>query len=247
MTHGETIDSDGPDFSAQLRLLRTREPVPTEIAKGLIADLLSGASLPGDRLPSERELSSAIGVARSVVRDALRLLTLLGIIEVRQGNGSYYRATESELLPKVVEWGLLLGQRSTDEFIEARCCVEIALASLAAERRTEEDLLDLRSLLRKMEAASTTQDFIDADTAFHLRLAETAGNSVLAGILLSIRSLIQVWITRVTESAEFNVQSYEEHVRILAAIEEQDESRAATAMEAHLKSAAAKLIRVLEA
>ena len=68
--------------------------------------------MPGDRIPSERELSRTLGVGRSSVRDALKPLTLLGIIDVRQGDGTYLRATESELLPKAIEWGLLLGEQS---------------------------------------------------------------------------------------------------------------------------------------
>ena len=96
---------------------------------------MSGVLLPGDRLPSERELSRTFGVGRSAVRDALKPLTLLGIIDVRQGDGTYLRATESELLPKAVEWGLLLGQPGALDLVEARRHIEVALATLAAQRR----------------------------------------------------------------------------------------------------------------
>src|SRR5271165_5773881 len=91
--------------------LQAREPISAEIAKKLLDYLLSGVLVPGDRLPSERELSKAFGVGRSAIRDALKPLTLLGIIDVRQGDGTFLRATESEFLPKVIEWGLLLGER----------------------------------------------------------------------------------------------------------------------------------------
>ncbi|MGA2529564.1 MAG: FadR/GntR family transcriptional regulator [Acidimicrobiales bacterium] len=231
----------------QLSLLSGREPLSSEIAKGLIEYLVSGVLLPGDRLPSERELSSALGVGRSVVREALKLLTLLGIIEVRQGDGSYLRATSSELLPKVVEWGLLLGEPRTEELIEARCIIEAALASLAAKRRSDRDLLDLRGLLNGMKVATTAKEFIEADTEFHLRLATAARNNVLEGVLLNIRSLIHVWITRVTTEASSTTPSYKEHAPIMEAVESQDPEAAARAMEDHLNSAAAKLQRILEA
>jgi GntR family transcriptional regulator, transcriptional repressor for pyruvate dehydrogenase complex len=227
--------------------VEAREPVSAEIARKLLDYLLSGVLLPGDRLPSERELSRTFGVGRSAVRDALKPLTLLGIIDVRQGDGTYLRATESELLPKAVEWGLLLGERRALDLVEARRHIEVALATLAAQRRSEEDLRELRKLLRQMEEARSDDEFIDADIAFHLRLAEAAGNSVLSGILTNIRSLIQVWITRVTYAAESVAPSYREHVPIMEAVEAKDPAAAAAAMAAHMDSAGAKLTRTLEA
>lgn len=231
----------------ELLRVEAREPVSAEIARKLLDYLLSGVLLPGERLPSERELSRTFGVGRSAVRDALKPLTLLGIIEVRQGDGTYLRATESELLPKAVEWGLLLGERRAVDLVEARRHIEVALATLAAQRRSEEDLRDMRRLLRQMQDAGSDDEFIEADMAFHLRLAEAAGNSVLAGILTNIRSLIQVWITRVTYAADSVAPSYQEHVPIMEAVETGDPVAAAAAMGAHLDSAGAKLNKTLEA
>jgi GntR family transcriptional regulator, transcriptional repressor for pyruvate dehydrogenase complex len=231
----------------ELLRVEAREPVSAEIARKLLDYLLSGELLPGDRLPSERELSRTFGVGRSAVRDALKPLTLLGIIDVRQGDGTYLRATESELLPKAVEWGLLLGERRAIDLVEARWHIEVALATLAAQRRSEEDLRDMRRLLRQMQDAGSADEFIEADVAFHLRLAGAARNSVLAGILTNIRSLIEVWITRVTYAADSVVPSYQEHVPIMEAVEAGDPAAAAAAMGAHLDSAGAKLTRTLEA
>lgn len=236
-----------PEPAHELLRVEAREPVSAEIARKLLDYLLSGVLLPGERLPSERELSRTFGVGRSAVRDALKPLTLLGIIEVRQGDGTYLRATESELLPKAVEWGLLLGERRAVDLVEARRHIEVALATLASQRRSEEDLRDMRRLLRQMQDAGSDDEFIEADMAFHLRLAEAAGNSVLAGILTNIRSLIQVWITRVTYAADSVAPSYQEHVPIMEAVENGDPAAAAAAMGAHLDSAGAKLNRTLEA
>jgi GntR family transcriptional repressor for pyruvate dehydrogenase complex len=231
----------------ELLRVEARESVSAEIARKLLDYLLSGVLLPGDRLPSERELSRTFGVGRSAVRDALKPLTLLGIIDVRQGDGTYLRATESEVLPKAVEWGLLLGERRAVDLVEARRHIEITLATLAAQRRSEEDLRDMRRLLRQMQDAASDDEFIEADIAFHLRLAEAARNSVLSGILTNIRSLIQVWITRVTHAADTLAPSYQEHVPIMAALEAGDPAAAAAAMGAHLDSAGAKLAKTLEA
>jgi GntR family transcriptional repressor for pyruvate dehydrogenase complex len=239
--------TDKQEMAQKLLRVEAREPLSAEIARKLLDYLLSGVLMPGDRLPSERELSRTFGVGRSAVRDALKPLSLLGIIDVRQGDGTYLRATESELLPKAVEWGLLLGEQSAVDLVEARRHIEVALATLAAQRRSEEDLSELRRLLREMQDAGSDDEFIEADIAFHLRLAEAAGNSVLSGILTNIRSLIQVWITRVTRAADSIAPSYQEHVPIMAAVEARDPAAAAAAMGAHLDSAGAKLARTLEA
>src|ERR1700689_1584145 len=163
----------------ELLRVEARESVSAEIARKLLDYLLSGVLLPGDRLPSERELSRTFGVGRSAVRDALKPLTLLGIIDVRQGDGTYLRATESEVLPKAVEWGLLLGERRAVDLVEARRHIKITLATLAAQRRSEADFRDMPRLRREMEGAASDDEFIEADIAFHLRLAEAARNSVL--------------------------------------------------------------------
>jgi hypothetical protein len=69
-------------------------------------------------------------VGRSVVREAHRTLTLLGLVEVRQGDGSYIKETESHVLPAAIEWGLLLGARQTEDLVEARCLLEVLVGLL---------------------------------------------------------------------------------------------------------------------
>jgi GntR family transcriptional repressor for pyruvate dehydrogenase complex len=98
-----------------------------------------------------------------------------------------------------------------------------------------------------MEQAGSDDEFIEADMEFHLRVAQAARNNVLAGILTNIRSLIHVWIRRVTYAADSRTASYAEHVPIMEAVEAADPDAAAAAMAAHLDSAGAKLARTLEA
>jgi GntR family transcriptional regulator, transcriptional repressor for pyruvate dehydrogenase complex len=243
----QTAGAGKAESALELLKVEAREPLSAEISRKLLDYLLSGLLVPGDRIPSERELSRTLGVGRSAIRDALKPLTLLGIIDVRQGDGTYLRATESELLPKAIEWGLLLGEQSALDLVEARRHIEAALAGLAARRRDEHDLADMRALLRQMEQAGSDDEFIDADMEFHLRVAQAARNNVLAGILTNIRSLIHVWIRRVTYAADSRTASYAEHVPIMEAIEAGDPGAAAAAMAAHLDSAGAKLTRTLEA
>lgn len=219
-----------------------RETVSTEIARRLLTYLLAGDIRPGERIPSERKLAEALGVGRSVVREALKSLTLLGLVDVRQGDGTYLRGTESVLLPQSIEWGLMLGQKRTHDLIEARRHLEEILAGLAASRRTEEDLVVLRGLLADMRAAASDPDaFVAADVAFHLRVTRAGGNETLGGVIGGIRSLLQVWISRVMHSEDSYAPSLAEHVAVLAALEAGDVDGSRAAMHAHMDGAFRRL------
>jgi GntR family transcriptional repressor for pyruvate dehydrogenase complex len=243
-------DADGPgdeldDF--ELPRLDPRDPVSVEVARKLLGYFLSGRAPVGRRLPSERVLASQLGVGRSAIRDALKPLALLGVIEVRPGSGSYLKATTSELLPEVVEWGLLLGEQSLNDLIEARRFVEVALARLSAERRDESVLAELRQAVAQMAAAADVEAFTEADMAFHLRLAESAQNEVLAGIVKNIRTLLKVWIRRVVTAGADRDAIRDDHLAIVEAIERGDPDAAAVAMERHLSTVTQRLREGLEA
>jgi len=223
------VHQSRPDTAYQLEPLdlARRETIATEIARRILNYLLAGNVQPGERIPSERKLAEALGVGRSVVREALKSLTLLGLIDVRQGDGTYLRGTESELLPQSIEWGLMLGQKRTRDLVEARRHLEEVLAGLAAERRSEKDLEALRGLFDEMRAAPDDPErFVAADVAFHLRVTQAAGNETLGGVIASVRTLLQVWISRVMHSADSFEPSLAEHAEVLAAIESGDPTRA---------------------
>jgi GntR family transcriptional repressor for pyruvate dehydrogenase complex len=230
-----------------LEPIAPREAPSVEIARQLLDYLLSGQIKPGDRLPSERQLAETLGVGRSAVRDALRPLLLLGVLEARQGDGTYLRKPESVLLPQAVEWGLLLGEHTTFDLVEARTYVEIATAELAARRRDDNDLAQIRAELKRMSGPKLKpEEFVEADLAFHLRIAEASRNLVLFGTLASIQSLLRVWISRVITAAGDTGPSYREHIPICDAIVQGDHKAAAAAMSSHMKSATARLTSTLE-
>jgi GntR family transcriptional repressor for pyruvate dehydrogenase complex len=222
--------------------LAGRETISTEIARRLLTYFLAGSIKPGDRIPSERKLAEALGVGRSVVREALKSLALLGLIEVRQGNGTFLKRADSDLLPEAIEWGLLLGEKRVKDLIEARRHLEVLLAGLAAERRTESDIEALKTELRRMEKAGRNSErVIEADVEFHVHVWSAAGNAVLQQTLTSIRSLLQVWIRRVYRAETDSRRTVSEHVPIFEAIKRGDPEAARTAMAAHMASAAARL------
>lgn len=178
--------------------LSQREGTTISISRQLLDYLLSGRVQPGDRLPPERKLAEALGVGRSVVREALKSLTLLGLLEVRLGDGTYVKRIDAEILPQSIEWGLVLGARHVVDLLEARRHLDVILAGLAALRRDERDVADLRALLGTMKSGHRDAvRFASAHAAFLRAVAEVAGNDVLAGAVSTIRSLLQFWVARV--------------------------------------------------
>lgn len=196
-----------------------REGTSIEISRRLLDYLLSGKVQPGDRLPPERKLAVALGVGRSVVREALKSLTLLGLLEVRLGDGTYVKRTDAEILPPSIEWGLALGTRHVVDLLEARGHLDAILAGLAAIRRDDQDVADLGRLVHAMKAAHRDPSkFVGAEAAFLRAVAEVANNDVLTGAVATIRSLVQVWALRVPYTAEEVDATAEDYALVVEAI-----------------------------
>lgn len=237
----DSTQSEVPDLTSLLRPV-VRESSVSEVAKRLLDHLSEGNLKPGTRLPAERQLADALGVARSSVRGALSALDVLGIIEIRPGSGSYVREGTSEFLPRAINWGLMLGQRRTQDLVEVRTFMEGMSARLAADRASAEDIERLAGHLERMrEAGTDVKAFIDADIAFHLETANIARNTVLSDILHSIRALLQVWMERAGDIEGTVSGTLHEHGAVLDAIRAGDPEAADVAMAEHMRLASERL------
>jgi GntR family transcriptional regulator, transcriptional repressor for pyruvate dehydrogenase complex len=225
--------------------IRAREPISSEITRRLVDYLISGEIQPGERLPSERKLAESLGVGRSHVRQAIKSLAILGLIDVRQGDGTYLKRTDSPLLPLAIEWGLLLGAKKTQDLVEARHQLEVLIAGLAAERRTESQLEEMRRLLAIMERSAGTDEFVDADVALHLQITQAAGNQSMLQMMRGIRTLLEVWVYRVAHSPGTAPPTWTEHVAVVRAIGAGDPAAAREAMEQHMAGAMERLQKTL--
>lgn len=222
--------------------VRRREGPGVEITRSLLDYLLTGDLVPGQKIPSERQLAEALSIGRSTVREAIKSLSLLGLLEQRIGDGTYLSKSSSDLLPQVIEWGLLLGEKRLDDLLEARYELEVLLAGWAAERRSDEQLARLQDLVKEMRAAGDDFDrYVAADTAFHLLLAEASGNSVFAGVLTNVRSMVQAWASRVIRTAGETKTSLAMHEPIFRAVKKGDVAAARKAMKAHMDRATRRL------
>jgi len=231
---------------SELTLHPPASPV-IQVARKLLDELTGGGLGAGTRLPSERSLAQSLKVGRSAVREALAVLEVLGIVEVRMGSGTYVRGSISDLLPQAINWGLMLGERHVLDLVEVRQHMETVTARLAAERASVGDVARLRERLDRMRAtAETVPEFVEADVEFHLEVASIAGNQVLQDILRSLRTLLRVWIQRAVGADGDTRNTLLEHIAVFHAIERRNGDEAANAMWQHMQSASARLRRTLD-
>jgi len=144
----------------------------------------SGEFAAGDRLPTERELTRRFGVSRSSLREAVRALALVGVLEARVGDGTYVTTLEPDLLLTGVGFvSDLLDGASLLELHHVRRLLEPEATRLAALRLTDDALAALADCIAAMEAAGNVQDYIEADTAFHRVILSACGNATLASLI----------------------------------------------------------------
>jgi GntR family transcriptional repressor for pyruvate dehydrogenase complex len=229
-----------------------RNTLVGEIVEQLINYLASNRIGPGDKLPSERALSERLGIGRSSVREAVKALHLLGIVDVRLGDGTYLRARESAVLPQILEWGLILSQPSTADLVEARQFIEVFIARRAAERFTQGDADSIAAAdsltaclerMTKARLSGNPQEHVEADVEFHMGIAELAGNAVVVEMLRSIRGLLHVWFTRMA-AASLSGDSEKTHAQVVEAIRASDPDAAEAAMRTLITSAGELLLDI---
>ena len=188
--------------------------------------LVSSGEWPlGQRIPPEAELVTALGVGRNTVREAVRALSHAGLFEVRQGDGTFVRAT-SELSGAV---GRLCGAELR-QILEVRRALEVESARLAAGARTDDDLGELDTLLDEREKAIRAADreqVADTDTRFHLRLVEAAHNPVLLELYRGISEAVQSSVATMFD-ADAPFDQHVSHTELLIAVRDGDPVRAAS-------------------
>ncbi len=214
--------------------------------RGLIA---GGTLKPGDRLPSERDLCKRFGVGRTSVREALKPLITLGILEGRIGSGTYV-ATEAGQFQKPLQWGLLGDLQSQDDLVETRHMLETNAAHWAAQRAGPDNLAAIAATLQGMaEHLDEPGQFQEFDANFHFEIARATQNKMLYRLINVIRGQIQTWIgERLTLSPERTESlartSLEQHREIFAAIQDQDGAAARAAMDHHIQTATRDLQKI---
>lgn len=160
-----------------------------EAIKQMIVD---GELMPGDRLPREPDLAERLGLSRNSLREAVRALSLIHVLDVRRGDGTYVTSLEPSLLMDAM--GFVVDFHRDDtvlQFLEARRALEPAITEMAAMRMSTEDIDGLVVLLDSLGDTPTVEQLVENDLEFHSRIAAGSGNAVLASLLESVSGRTQ--------------------------------------------------------
>lgn len=215
----------------------TRTSISEEIAKQIIKLISTGELQPGQRLPSERDLCEQFGASRSSLREALRCLSIVGVLNARVGDGTSVAADGETFLRRIVEWRLITERHDVENLMEVRIALEGVSAANAALRASEEDNRKFQSLLEKMkQAAKDARKFAILDVEFHVALAKASGNALVFDLVSMIRNHLVRVLPKVLQLPNAMPLSTKEHIAIVAAIERHDAEAARSAMHAHLEA-----------
>jgi GntR family transcriptional regulator, sialic acid-inducible nan operon repressor len=208
-----------------------------------IEDMIhEGRFVPGDRLPSEKDIMEELGVGRSTVREAMLSLRKMGLVTVRSGERARVTAPTANVLVNELSGAarLLLAQEGgIERFQEARTLFEVGLARLAAERATEEDIDNLRTTLEEnRKTVGDHEAFMRSDVAFHYAIAAIPQNPIFT----SMHNAVVEWLTEQRaisgRTPVAATAAYSAHERIFAAIASHDPAAAQTEMQRHLDEVA---------
>ena len=191
----------------------------------------------GDKIESDRVLAAKLNVGRSAIREALKVLDVLGMIDIRPGQGTYISNNEANFFIIPLSWSLFLNGNQTDNIITVRNLLEVKAAGLAANCKKEEHLIRLHNISRKIHAAyggKNYKEFLEGDLEFHACVAECSENQVIISLLQTIRNLMKhVSGTGMVDEEQLK-EIYDEHQKVYGLIIAQDTDGAAEAMQEHL-------------
>lgn len=212
-----------------------RSSLAEDIATKLLSLIKDRKLSPGEKLPSERELAILMEVSRPSLREALRALSLMRIIEIRPGDGTYISSLEPINLLEHLNFVYSLNDYSFLELLEARKIVEVGIAKVAALKISAQQLEELDTCLENsVRNQKAPKVFIEADLRLHEIICEAADNGLLSRFMLSISTLSKASRMRTTEIEGVPARVIQDHQKIIAALRNHDVDAAQNAMQAHL-------------
>jgi GntR family transcriptional repressor for pyruvate dehydrogenase complex len=213
------------------------ENLSDKIIKQIRSLITSGELKPGDKLPPERKLADAFGVGRISVRDAIKKLEFYGIVKTLPQSGTFVSGLGIAALEGLITDVLSIEESDFQSLVETRVLLEIEAAKKAAERRTEEDLAEIKIALEAYEEKLNNGELaIEEDLLFHLKIAEASKNSVLNSLMLVITpDIIKNFVELKVCNKETNQKTIEEHRLIMKHIINRDVEGVQKAMSHHLR------------
>ena len=213
-----------------------RTKLTASVFEQLVSFVVGESWKPGDRIPPERELCQQLGIARTSLREALKAMELIGMVDSRIGDGTFV-CPRSEFLSRPLLWAFTgTDHEELQEIMEARTIIEENLAGLAAKRGTAEQIREIGNAVQLMRDAIARGDsIISADMAFHLAVSSAAQNGVLRNAVQLLRNLMRQWILYKLMIPDVPEIVLKRHVNIYKAIAARRPNAARSAMRLHLE------------
>jgi DNA-binding FadR family transcriptional regulator len=217
--------------------LDTHQMSRSDAVLNRLADLISeGRLAAGDTLPPESDLAARFKVSKPTVREALRKLEMMGVIEIVHGRGSSIRRISAEPLQFFLRLAAGSLDRGIAEIIEFRRAIEVSAAGLAAENGTEDNQAELKQIMAGMETAAAEHDsWVAWDLSFHSHIAAMTGNTLMLFMVEAMRPIMRQSISMLHGQKQLRDarKTLERHLNIAEAIGRHDAAAAQLAMQAH--------------
>lgn len=235
LTKRSKLKSHRQDAPSALRPLRSRPALVEQVVARMSEGIYGGEFPPGSELPSEGKLATAIGVSYTVMREAMRSLRSLGLVEVSHGRRPRVKPAGPDAVRETLDAMLRRSSSSLRELTELRQPLECEIVALASQRATPAEIEGLEQAIARQAAAETLEAQIEADIDFHNLLAVAAGNTLFVLVLSSVSGLL--WESRRQTIQRVGSQrALADHIAVLDAIRRRDPEAAQQAMLKHMKT-----------
>ncbi|MEA5083474.1 MAG: FCD domain-containing protein [Lachnospiraceae bacterium] len=190
----------------------------------LVDFILEGKTLPEQKLFSENQLSKNMGISRAHVRDVYSALSILGIVESRQGEGTFYKSGDSEMAYKILFIMMYMGAITIEDIMEVRKIIEIGVAEKAAINRKSSDVTKMLNCVANMEKCSDSAELSRLDGELHSTIAKSTGNPLLTGLTqvisgYTIRAIKEHWNFIIQDrDSSVKRKTFEQHEDLVNAI-----------------------------
>lgn len=213
-----------------------------EVTEALQEIIRSGQLPPGSKLDSVQQLAENFQVSRSAIREALSALKAMGLVEMRQGEGTFIKEFDAKQMNFPLSTAILMKKKDVAHLLEVRKIIETGTAALAAKNRSEDDLAEMVEALKEMKRVQGDEELGEkADFQFHLAVSVAAGNPILSTLLDQVSELMIETMKETRRLWLFSKQTttknlVKEHAKIYHAILEKNEEKAKISMIEHLEN-----------
>ena len=220
-----------------------KKSISNQIFDYIIDEIKFGNLKPGDKLPGERDLAESLGVSRVPLREAIRSLSLMGVLKTRHGEGTFVNHYTPDILAKAMNVYMLLDKHLALELMEVRKIMEAEAAKLASQNATRDDIKKIKEVIQEREEIingekitnKEQQLLYELDRKFHQIIAESTHNSVFTSFIKTIKITLKIQQQEASQSPEMPKKSNNAHKKILEAIIERDAEKASKVMYEHLE------------